>query len=210
MFSIVFFLIFSIQGQSIYSPTKVVLDVSSCFEPGQAYVMLSRVQSLKQVYILNKLDVDRIKISGQAFFELERLEAISFNKNLSPWYDEDSFHVASLNCAGLMLHMDDIRNDQKLLHAELIQLQEISLATDHQGIDACKLPGYDGSFDSSGRGRGIASFRKGGTVSASFKEEGFQISKLEINGVHCFNIYRSQEGSLTRMIEILEDQIDSG
>ena len=60
----VFLHIFSIQGQSIFSPTKVVLDVSSCFEPAQAYVMMSRVQSLEQVYILNKLDVDKISTSG--------------------------------------------------------------------------------------------------------------------------------------------------
>ena len=165
---------------------------------------------MKQVYILNKLDVEKIKISAQAFSELERLEAISFNKNLSHWYNEDCFHVASLNCAGLMSHMDDIRNDQKLLHAELIQLQEVSLTTDYQDMGACKLTGYEGFFHSSGRGRGIATFTKGGKVSASFKEDGFQISKLKINGVDCFNIYRSQEGSLTRMIEILEDQIDAG
>ena len=48
--------------------------------------MMSRVQSLEQVYILNKLDVDKISISGQALDELERLEAISFNRNLTPWF----------------------------------------------------------------------------------------------------------------------------
>ena len=35
-----------IQGASITSPSKVVLDLNSTFEPAQCYVMLSRVQQL--------------------------------------------------------------------------------------------------------------------------------------------------------------------
>ena len=35
-----------IQGASIASPAKVVVDLNSTFEPAQCYVMLSRVQQL--------------------------------------------------------------------------------------------------------------------------------------------------------------------
>merc|ERR1711911_366769 len=42
-----------VQGQSIPSPLKVAMDIDSVFEAAQAYVMLSRVQSLDQVYIVN-------------------------------------------------------------------------------------------------------------------------------------------------------------
>ena len=45
-----------IQGQTIPSPTKVVLDLNSIFEDAQAYVMLSRVQQLEQIFILKSLD----------------------------------------------------------------------------------------------------------------------------------------------------------
>ena len=42
-----------IQGQTIPSPTKVVLDLNSIFEDAQAHVMLSRVQQLEQICILD-------------------------------------------------------------------------------------------------------------------------------------------------------------
>ena len=200
--------IFSFQGQAIFSPTKMVLDVSSCFEPAQAYVMMSRVQSLEQVYILNKLDVDKISISGQALDELERLEAISFNRNLTPWYDDDCFHVSSLNCAGLISHIQDIRRDEKLLLADLILLQEISMDTKRE--DDCQLQGFEASFICCGRGKGIASYMKDGSVFLSFRDDSFQVSSLSINGVHCFNVYRSQEGSITRLIKRLDEEVDVG
>ena len=38
-----------IQGQTIPSPAKVVIDLNTVFEEAQAYVMLSRVQQLDQV-----------------------------------------------------------------------------------------------------------------------------------------------------------------
>ena len=200
--------IFSFQGQSIFSPTKVVLDVSSCFEPAQAYVIMSRVQSLEQVYILNKLDVDKISISDQALDELERLEEISFNRNLTPWYDDDCFHVSSLSCAGLISHIQAIRRDEKLLLADLILLQEISMDTKRE--DDCQLQGFEASFICCGRGKGIASYMKDGSVFSSYRDESFQVSSLNINGVHCFNVYRSQEGCITRLIKRLDEEVDVG
>ena len=172
--------------------------------------MLSRVECLEQVFILNKLDVSKIQISGQALFELERLEDISFNKNLTPWYNVDALHVASLNCAGLMAHIDDIRNDHKLLQADIIHLQEISLPMDHQGKDVCQLPGYEASFICNGKGKGIGSFKRCGTVSTRIKEENFQVSCLESNGVKFINVYRSQNGCFDSLLEKLNEEIDTG
>ena len=52
-----------IQGQTIHSPAKVVLDLNSIFVDAQAHVMLSTVQQLDQVYILDSSDQTHIRTS---------------------------------------------------------------------------------------------------------------------------------------------------
>ena len=49
-----------IQGQTVPKPLKVGFDTDSIFEEAQGYVMLSRVQELNQVYILNKFDPKKL------------------------------------------------------------------------------------------------------------------------------------------------------
>ena len=41
-------------------PNNLVIDVTSVFQPGMAYVMFSRVQSLDQLYIVNAMDPEKI------------------------------------------------------------------------------------------------------------------------------------------------------
>ena len=74
-----------VQGQTIPSPSKVVIDLNSVFEDAQAHVMLSRVQCLEQVYLLKGLDESKIRTSRIGLAELERLKMISYNENPSPW-----------------------------------------------------------------------------------------------------------------------------
>ena len=44
-----------IQGQGIEKPKKVVVDLKKATSPGQAFVMLSRAESLEQIVILDDL-----------------------------------------------------------------------------------------------------------------------------------------------------------
>ena len=61
------------QGQAVPSPQKVVIDLKSVFEAAQAYVMLSRVQELEQLYILEELRDDKIYAYHRTLAEIERL-----------------------------------------------------------------------------------------------------------------------------------------
>ena len=74
-----------IQGQTIAWPTKVALHLDSIFEDAQAHVMLSRAQQISQIYILNRLDENKIRTSRIGLEETERLATISLNANPSPW-----------------------------------------------------------------------------------------------------------------------------
>ena len=61
-----------IQGQTIMKPMKLIVDLSKVFEAAQAYVMLSRVQELEQLIILDSLRKKKIYLSTQALAELEK------------------------------------------------------------------------------------------------------------------------------------------
>ena len=185
------------------------MDISSCFQPAQSYVMLSRVQCLEQVYILNKLDPSRMNINQGAFRELKRLESVSFNRNPTPWYSNDAFHIASFNCAGLLSHIPNIRMDQKLLNADLIHIQETSLCTDEQGQACCQIPGYHAHFGSVGNGKGVATYTRKSMGYRITKESNFQISTLS-GDIDFINVYRSSGANVTAVMDALEKEINEG
>ena len=166
-----------IQGQTIPWPNKVVLDLDSIFEHAQAHVMLSRAQQISQIYILNRLDENKIQTSPVALRETKRLAAISINANPTPWYKENniSLKVVSLNCAGLQAHFRDIEVDDTIAKADIIHLIETSLEDNAES--PLKLQGYDVHLTSVGRGKGIATLNK----SDQFKHEGdLKLSNMQI------------------------------
>ena len=73
-----------IQGQTVPSPLTVALDTESIFEDAQAHVMLSHVQQMNQVFIVDKFNDSKIRTSKKAQDENKRLEEISIYKNPSP------------------------------------------------------------------------------------------------------------------------------
>ena len=186
------------------------MDLSSCFQPAQAYVMLSRCQTIDQVYILDKLDPAKLNINQGAYNELKRLEMISLNRNPSTWYTKDSvIHIASFNCAGLLAHITDMRADRKLLNADMIQVQETSLSTDEQGQTSCQIPGYEVNFASVGNGKGIASYSKKRLNFECIKEPLYQIS-VQRGEVDYINVYRSNGANDAKVVEALREKVDEG
>ena len=185
------------------------MDIGSCFQPAQAYVMLSRCQSIEQVYILDKLDPAKLNINQGAFNELKRLEMISLNRNPSDWFKDYGIHIASFNCAGLLPHINDIRADQKLLNADMIQVQETSLYTDEQGQNSCQVPGYEANFASVGNGKGIASYSKKSLTFECIKEPLYQIS-VQRGEVDYINVYRSTGANDAKVMETLREKVDEG
>ena len=171
--------------------------------------MLSRCQSIEQVYILDKLDPAKLNINQGAFNELKRLEMISLNRNPSDWFKDYGIHIASFNCAGLLSHIPDIRMDQKLLNADLIQIQETSLCTDEQGQACCQIPGYHAHFGSVGNGKGVATYTRKSMGYRITKESNFQISTLK-GDVDVINVYRSSGANVTAVMDALEKEIDKG
>ena len=153
--------------------------------------MLSRVQQLDQIHILNSLDETKIKVSQTALKELHRLKEISLNENPTPWmkHDLQSLKVASLNCAGLKPYFVDIQADPHLLKADIIHLIETSI----DAADERNLHGYNSHFLSIGNGKGMVTFYKNGIAQhvLDCKENNMQIMKFSSSDLNIINIFRS-------------------
>ena len=200
-----------IQGQTVRSPSKVVIDLNSVFEDAQAHVMLSRVQCLEQVYILNSFDESKIRTSRIGLAELERLKKISYNENPSPWNTSprsDKVKVASLNCAGLSPHFIDVLEDEKLRIADVIHLLETSLECNENGLHM-SIPGYESHFVNVSKGKGVATFFKPEKFihEKDYVMRNMQVTKFNSPELDVVSVYRSSDGNslelLHRILEIL-------
>ena len=163
-----------VQGSSIQYPTKVAVDVDSAFSAGQTYVMLSRVQCLEQIYIVGRLQESKIKASNKALEELHRLERTSLNRNPRLWIklQENVIKIASLNCAGLKAHIDDIQVDRTLLMADIILVQETSL--DIRSTDNFEITSHPFVHHiREGNGKGVSIYSKKKYEKVSCVGEGY-------------------------------------
>ena len=47
-------------------PNCLIVDVTTGIKPGMVYVMLSRVCSIEQLFIVNKIDPEKIRLARDA------------------------------------------------------------------------------------------------------------------------------------------------
>ena len=200
-----------IQGATVPKPLKVIVDVTDIFQAAMLYVMLSRVCSLGQIFILEKFDETKMYPSNTALTELTRLDHISSKRKLSKWETEekDIIKISSLNCRSLMKHHQDIIHDVPLLQSDIICLQETWLDNDNTTNDY-EIPGYKLHLNSNGKGKGVAIYFKEETFElANFiKKETMQLSKFTSPVIDIVVIYRSQTGNLMELKENIEDLMD--
>ena len=59
------------QGSTL---TRAILDISSCFEVGQAYVSLSRVKSINGLYLERRVSMNNILVSDRVldYYNMKR------------------------------------------------------------------------------------------------------------------------------------------
>ena len=128
-------------------PKKVLVDLTKVFQAAQAYVMLSRCQSLDQLFILHEVPRKKLYADKKALEEVQRLEAISINKNPSLWnkHDASLTKIAFLNIQSIQNKMDWIASDHSLQQATCMFISETWLDRNDSGIS---LPGYQTSLNS--------------------------------------------------------------
>ena len=207
-----------IQGQTIPKPMKVALDISYCRDPHQAYVMLSRVQDIRQIIIMDKLDESKIKWDSKALEEVEKMDARSLNANPTPWMKKsESTKIATLNCRSLMKNFEDILKDHFLLNCDILNLQETWLEQAEcdedlealEGIYGLLKEGFESKFANVGRGKGIATYyRKSLFTHVEDKIEATaQVSKYQSQKVDVINVYRSEEHSSSDLAKTIINMV---
>ena len=202
-----------LQGQTVTKPNNLVVDVSSSHQPGMVYVMLSRVQSLDQLTIVNALDPTKITVNEKVLTEAARMWKISVNMNPCQWMDPatEGLKVCSLNTLSLRKHIEDVRRDPVLLKSDLLCLEETWLEADEERDGRYQLEGYQAHFTSEGRGKGLAVYVKQGLAILgvnTISEPNIQMSKIVMKQVDVVIIYRSQEEPFYRAAHLLKTLID--
>ena len=200
------------QGQTIQKPNKAAMDFRSVFQAAQSYVMLSRIQSLSQLYIIGSLPENKFYASQQAIKELERLDSVSINRNPPLWEQkgDEKMKIAILNCHSLVDKINDIVKDQMMLFADVLCFSETWIKQDCN-LKELIIPGYETHLNSVGLGKGIATYFKSkkAYIETNITEMNVQMTKLIFSDVNIINVYRSQGANNQEIVDFLEQLIDT-
>ena len=172
--------------------------------------MLSRCCSLQQLHILEEMDPDKISVDEKVLKEAKRMWKVSLNNTPRSWANPEveGFRVASLNVSSLRKHIEDVRTDPHLKHADLITLQETWLNEDEEEQPRYQLEGYTSFFLSQGRGKGLAVYARSGLKIENLQVHSsthLQMLKISLTGVDFVSIYRSKEEPLNSVTHHLRN-----
>ena len=193
-----------IQGQSIPKPLKVAVDMGGTFTPSQAYVMLSRVEDIEQIVIMQDFKDTSVRIDPKALAELKEMNERCINRNPEPWRDgKEGTRIAALNIMNLRNSHRYLVQDPTLKFADIVCLSETWM---NEGEEGFAMEGYEVAYNSVGAGKGVAAFYKAEVfkVKNDCRLERAQMSMLESHGVDVIVVYRSQGQNL----EEIADKVD--
>ena len=200
-----------IQGQTVKKPRKVVIDMRSVFQPAMAYVMMSRVESIDQLYILEEFDASKIYGNQQAITELKRMDKIAINQKPSSWNNlqERRTRISILNCGSLRPQLEHIRLDRVLTVSDAICLTETWIWP-NEDTTGFNLDGYIAHNNSVGRGKGVTVYYKASKFShmQDVSDEQIQLSKLSGKNLDIIVVYKAPNGKDQELRDHLFSLID--
>ena len=186
-----------IQGASVKKPDPLVVDLRTVMEAAQGYVMLSRVQALSQLFILEDVCAKKLYASTIAMNELEVMHSLSMNRRHVSWKLIISCNIRSLH------HFKDMISIPNIFKTDVICLQETWLKGLPKDTDFL-IEGFQRSFNIGGHGKGIVTFYRGGyDLSEKITRKEYQIAKVASHEYIIINIYRSSRTSSTQFIKDL-------
>ena len=174
--------------------------------------MFSRVQSIEQLYIVDKIDTEKITVNDKVIKEAKRMHRISMNQNPCEWMNPETpgLKVCSFNTCSLRKHMEDIRSDPVLLQSDILFVLETWLEKCEEEQEQYQLEGYRAHFASQGRGKGLAAYIKAGirSIITIFGQPNFQIVKFDMANIDVIGIYRSRTEPLSQLTQHLRQFIN--
>ena len=187
-----------IQGQTVKKPNNLVVNLKKVFQAALSYVIISRVQSLNQIYFIDDVYPEKIYPNEEATNELEKM----FHKSIKPLPSKISLNILSLNIRSLPKHLPDLVLEEDIAEHDLILLQQTCLTGDHQ--DSFDIEQYNCHFNSSGAGGGLAVYYKEGFSHVrDIKEDQYQMTKFSSTEYDVISTYRSTNSSQESHIQFL-------
>ena len=109
-------------------------DLNETFQPAMAYVILSRITSISQLF-LKPFDPAKIYCNEIAKIEAQRLKRIAINKNQTEWdmNENNTVKISCLNVQSLGKHHEDVEKDEHLKKSQILFLSETWLTSDFEG-----------------------------------------------------------------------------
>ena len=129
------------------------------FQPGMAYVMLSRTETLEDIYIIeskSKFSCKDIKANKDALDENTRIhEAFEALKKEKELLFSKYYTVSYLNVRRLLPHLVDVRTDPMLLESDIMVLGETWLKPN----DTAEIDGFRSiEIKSEADGKGLSAY----------------------------------------------------
>ena len=195
------------QGLTIYRPNSLITDLRSVFTGAQAYVILGRVETKEQLFIIDELPIKKIYPNESAMKELKLLEEKSVNKEIKESLNKFTLHLAFLNVRSLQAHFLDVIKDYKLMESDLLLLGQTCLSS--KNSYKYDIPGLISNFNNAGNGKGIAGYAKNNfRHQRDITEDTFQISKYSHSDIDVICAYRSSTDKYDKMLIKIEDLLN--
>ena len=119
--------------------------------------MMSRVQALIQLFILNNFLRSKSYPSAAATEESKKLQRLALNRQEEA--KKDKVLISVLNVRSLPRHLTNIKEDPKIC-GKVIALKETWCTEEHQH-QSLSIHGYDVHLVNQGRGKGVATYSSG-------------------------------------------------
>ena len=174
----------------------MVVDLRFARNEAQVYVMLSRAQSLSQIYIIEKLFEEKWRASASGLREYS--SGLENAINIDHEGDKKCFEIVSMNVLSLRKHHEDLMRRLESKSIDCLCLQETWLLR-NDDASLYKIKDMVPHLNSVGRGKGIATYN-----SELFKlreficEEDCQLMKVSSDALEIINVYRSQGSKVFR------------
>ena len=180
------------QGYTVKKPKGLILDLDCRLQPAMIYVMITRIQNLNQLFIMenfNEKIKKQFKPFNDAVLEVEKLKLRE--KQTSP-IQNDVIKVVSLNTLSLRKHIPDLKTNQGLNACDAICLQETWLNEGEESAETYNLQDKTASYVSVGNSRGIANYFSSKFVEGmKIAKPNYQLAAIESQDIMIINIYRS-------------------
>ena len=200
-----------IQGQTVRKPRRVIVDLRSVFQAAMAYVMLSRVESIEQLFILDTFDESKIYCNQQAINEFERMNRTAVNQSPTDWNNLNLMRtrISVLNCGSLRNKKEHIENDPVLMLSDALCLTETWIWPNEITTDL-NIDGYAVLHNSQGKGKGVSVYYKQTKYVHihDIREEKLQLSMYSGATLDLIVVYRAPNGNDTVLRDHLRSLID--